>query len=543
MMKTSNYRDYEKIAECATSLESVLMKQVRVVWSGMKFPVWASSSCIFVNIESVVPLCTPVILVANTCVIVNHDTSPESRGETNHSTLSRVSDQADGSHSTAAAASASWLTQILHLPMAILNRPGTQSPPATSQWYDSLPTEQRAEEVLSCYRSVCFTARVIPRKFCSVQLCGDHDSIEKLLHDHPTTVFVSRSQIPAGVLGSDDHSIVTFIASIEKIASPQEKFDKLHSDSKGESSTSQKQKTEGVLPDCEICFVRVFVVPSEWLDFLILHGTDLVLVSDTLRRQLGLDYASKVELKSHSISEQSAALGSITLCPLGRTKFTKHNISSAFRAWCNSISSCGYPLVLSSGGLLRLKHDGGEQTDFIVKLSHKRGDNGDAGKTRRDGEGVLKYSFLMDSSNIDICLGKAAKAQPSKKYTKELPVSNISLLDPDLQAPRIDELGGVKGLCKRGLARLKLLTAAQPVAAELCGQQQLVGDVLLITGQRGSGKSTLAKSLALHLLQTPPFAHVQFIQCSSLRGEHVSLFHRILSDVSRMPPKKLSTAV
>lgn len=517
---TSNYSDYEKLAKCTTSLENGLMRKVRIVWSGMKLPVWASSlSPVFVHIESVVPLCTPVVLVKYTRVVIDQGTSLEAG----------ASDQASGSSGPVAAVGESWLSQIInHIPL--LSRPATRSPSATSQWYDSMPAEQCAEEVLSCYRSICFTARVIPRKFCSVELCADHGSIEELLHDHPTTVFVSRSRIPAGVLGSDDLQVVTFIASIAKIASPQEKFDKARSDSKGESSATKKQRTEEALPDCETCFVRVFVVPTAWLDFHLLHGTDLVLVSDTLRRQLGLDYASKVELRSHSTSEQSVALGSITLYPIGRTKFTKHSISSAFRSWCDCISSCGYPLVLSSGGLLRLKHDSGEQRDFIVKLSQKRGDNGGAGNSHRDGEGVLNYCFLKASSNVDICLGKDAKPQPSKKCAKELPISNISLLDPDLQAPRLDKLGGVKDLCEKGLAWLKLLTAAQLLAARVCGQQQLMGDVLLITGQRGSGKSTLAKSLALHLLDSPPFAHVQVIQCSSLRGKRAEKIGKMWED-------------
>lgn len=516
-VQTSSLNDYEKLVECSDFLESHLMNQIRVVWPGMKFLMWTTpSSPILVDVVSVVPNCKPVLLIRNTAVSVVPTTQSQAVVPSHPSPL-RALNEGNSLRSIASVVGAfpSWVWSSV-----LSNRAAMHSLPHSRRSHPSLPPEQCAEFSLTWPGDICFTARVIPRKFFTIEPLPVHN-VEKLLREHPTTIFVSRSQLRPCDLASDGQSAVTFVASMSKITSPQEKLAKAALDSKGESSASQKQAAQIALPDCETCFVRVFAAPTAWTDFHFLHGSDLALVPDALRRQLGLNYASKVKIKSLSASEQPVALSSITLHPIGNTTFTKRNIASAFRSWCRDVSASGYPLVLSSGGLLRLKWGdrGGEQTDFLIKLSHQRGDTEDVANDPQNGESEMKYCFLSDSVSVNVSLGKAVKAQRSKKCALELPMSNISLLNPDLHAPRLEELGGVKELCENGLAWLKLLTTAQPTAVQLCGQQQLVGDVLLITGQRGSGKSTLAKSLALRLLQSPPFAHVDVIECSSLRGK------------------------
>lgn len=506
-VQTSSLSDYEKLVECSSFLESHLMNQIRTIWPGMKFLMWTTpSSPILLDVVSAVPDCKPILLVRNTVVSV----VPSTESQTvlpSHSSTPRALSESTSLRSFASAVGSfpSWVwSSVLSNQVA-------------RRLHPPLPQQQSVESTLTWHVDVCFTARVIPRKFFTIEPLPAHN-VEKLLCEHPTTIFVSRSQLHLCDLGSDAQLALTFIANISKIASPQEKLKKAALDSKGDPLGSQQQAT--VLPDRENCFVRVFAVPTAWTDFNLLHGSNLALVPDALRRQLGLDHASKLKIRSLSASEQPVALRSITLHPIGNTTFTEGSIASVFHSWCRGISASGYPVVLSSGGLLRLKSgEHGEQTDFLIKLSHQNSGAEDVANDNQSIESEMKYCFLSNSALVTVNLGKAVRTLRSNKCILVLPVSNISLLNPDLQAPRLEELGGMKELCEKGLAWLKLLTAAQPTAVQLCGQQQLVGDVLLITGQRGSGKTTLAKSLALCMLQSPPFAHVEVIECSSLRGK------------------------
>lgn len=520
-VQTSSLGDYNKLVECSSFLESHLMNQIRIIWPGMKFIMWITpSSSILLHVVSTVPDCKPVLLVRNTVVSVVPSTGSQTVVP-GHSSTPRALSEGNSLRSIASVVGSfpSWVWSSV-----LSNQAARRS-------YSSLPLAQLVESSLTWHIDICFTARVIPRKFFVVEPLPAHN-VGKLLREHPTTIFVSRSQLHLCDMDTDNELALTFVAEISKIASPREKLAKAALDSKGESSASQKQATQVTLPDCETCFVRVFAVPTAWTDFKFLHGSGLALVPDVLRRQLGLDYASKIKIRSLPASEQPVALRSITLHPRGNTTFAEQNIASTFRSWCRDISTSGYPLVLSSGGLLRLKcGEHGAQTDFLIKLSHQISDAQDAENDNQSGESDMKYCFLTDSASVNISLGKAVKTQRSKKCTLELPISNISLLNPDLHAPRLNELGGVKELCEDGLAWLKLLTAAQPTAVQLCGQQQLVGDVLLITGQRGSGKTTLAKSLALCMLQSPPFAHVEFIECSSLRGKRPEKIAKMWEDI------------
>ncbi|KAL3219848.1 hypothetical protein MRX96_005611 [Rhipicephalus microplus] len=449
----------------------------------MKFLMWTTpSSPIVLNVVSAVPDCKPVLLVRNTVVSVV-PSSESQTGLPSQSSTPRAMIENNSLRSLASVVGSfpSWVwSSVL-------------SNPAARRLHSPLPPEQSVESTLTWHVDVCFTARVIPRKFFKIEPLPAHN-VEKLLREHPTTIFVSRSQLHPCDLGSDAQLALTFIADISKIASPQEKLAKASLDSKGESSASQ-QTTQVMLPDRETCVVRVFAVPTVWTDFNLLHGSDMALVPDALRRQLGLDYASKLKIRSLSASEQQVALRSITLHPLGNTTFTERNIASTFHSWCRGISASGYPVVLSSGGLLKLKSgESGAHTDFLIKLSHQNSEAQDAANGNQSSDSDMKYCLLRDSALVNVHLGKAVRAQRSKKCTLELPVSNTSLLNPDLQAPRLEELGGVKELCEKGLAWLKLLTAAQPTAVQLCGQQQLVGD-------------------------SSPFAHVEIIECSSLRGK------------------------
>lgn len=511
-VRPSSSADLALLAGSADMIETALMRSTRVVWRGMMLPIWISpnSPPISVYVESVSPDRSPVLLVLNTKLELLLESIPQ--GVSAYDGFSAM-------NPTEARGILSLLGNILWRGSSHRGALESSGSASNSGSPYSVPPEQQAEQSLTWKRGVSFSARVIPRKYlpCTPWAEG---SVDGLPLDHPTTVFVSRTLLCGQHVGGDDSLAVTFAATIAKIASPQEKQEKAAaSDAKSQSSAAatSKKKGQANLPDCETCFVRVFVVPAAWGTFRLLHGTDFVLVEDTLRLQLGLDYASRVELKSLPEAERPVLVSSIVLHPLGWQASAAQGqvVSSAFLAWCREVSSAAYPLVLSSGGLVRLTCGSSGSRAFLVKLSQQRSDAGDApnaGTGGGSGDGP-KYCFLRDPSNLDIHVGETVKPQLSEKCTIELPVSNISFLNPDLQAPKLEELGGVKELCETGLTFLERLTSA--------GEQRLAGHALLITGQWGSGKSTLAKSLALRLLQAPPFAHVHVIACSALRGKRV----------------------
>lgn len=512
-IRPSSATDFRKLGASGDTIETALMRSTRLVWRGMTLPIWISptSPPVSVYVESVSPDCSLLVLVRNCKFEILEADSPTQGANVYGSSSPRS--PADGRGRIMSFIGNWWPG-------------GPSSQGASSELSDlssasSVPHEQQAEVSLTWKSAVNFGARVIPRKHlpCTQPVEG---GVDKLLHEHPTTVFVSRTLLGGQDVGDHD-SAVTFAAAISKIASPREKQEKAAaSDAKAPSNATKiKNRAQANLPDCETCFVRVFVVPVDWDAFQSLHGTDFVLVADTLRRQLGLDYASRVEVKSLAEGERPVRVLSVALHPLGwQASATRgQSISSIFRAWCRDVSSAAYPVVLSSGGLLRLPHSSGSR-DFLVKLSQQRSDAGDAPNGAADSGGNSpKFCFLRDASNLDVHLGKTVDPQPSDKCKLELPVSNISSLNPDLQAPKLEELGGVKELCETGLTFLEQLTGD--------GGQRLAGHALLITGQWGSGKSTLAKSLALHLHQAPPFAHVEVIECSALRGRHADKVSKV----------------
>lgn len=436
-IRPSSATDFAKLAASGDTIEFALMRSTRVVWRGMTFPIWISptSPPVSVYVESVSPDCSLLLLVQN-CKLEILPADSLTQGANPYGSRSPRSPP-DGRGGIF-----SYIGNILW-------RGGPPSQGTSSELMSdlssasSVPREQQAEVCLTWKSAVSFSARVIPRKHlpCTQQVEG---GVDKLLHEHPTTVFVSRTLLGDQDVGDHD-SAVTFAAAISKIASPREKQEKAAaSDTKGPSNaTKVKNRTQANLPDCETCFVRIFVVPVAWDAFQSLHGTDFVLVADTLRRQLGLDYASRVEVKSLAEDERPVPVLSVALHPLGwQASATRgQSIPSTFRAWCRDVSSAAYPVVLSSGGLLRLPHSSGPR-DYLVKLSQQRSDAGDAPNGGADSGGDSpKFCFLRDASNVDVHLDKTVDPQPSNKCKLELPVSNISSLNPDLQAPKLEELG------------------------------------------------------------------------------------------------------
>ncbi|CAN7997260.1 unnamed protein product [Ixodes hexagonus] len=503
--------DWETLNAYAAFVESNLMNQIRLVWCGMAFPIWIPpSSCISVSVASVSPNFQPVLLVNNTEVVVVPNLDPHDGGAAPPSFLSPSFEEEQPSNVLSA------LKSLVSSVSASMTR--TVLPPSASQPLSpSAESPPQHESSLVWLKDALLVARVVPRAYFSDLVnANDCPQVHALL-SHPTTVFVSRTLLPPHLPGEKKDSVVTFLANVTKVTSPLERFVKTAADTKTKQGTSVDKGRKARAVDCEHCVVRVFVVPLLWMEFEFLHCTDLILISDVLRRQLGLDYASRVKLQS--LPEQPGAFESVVLHPVGNTdpRLPHHIVTASFRNWCREMSSSEYPLVLSSGGLVRLNTGDGQWTDHLVRLCrHKNETEGEPKSPQRESPPV-EYTFFAESLHIQV--GELVKPQASKGCTMTLPVQLISEVDPEPLGMKLEQLGGVKHLYEEALTLLELLVQATPLAQQLRGDQQLSGAVLLVTGQRGSGKSTLARALAQRMANSPAFAHVQTVDCTSLSGK------------------------
>ncbi|XP_040061656.1 peroxisome biogenesis factor 1 [Ixodes scapularis] len=515
VIKPVSADDWETLNDNAAFVERNLMNQIRLVWCGMAFPIWIPpSSCISVTVASVSPNFQPVLLVNNTEVVVVPNLDPHDGGAVPPPFLSPSFEEEQPSNvlsalkSLVSSVSASMTRTVLpsSSPASQLSSPVAEGPP-------------RHENSLIWFKDALLVARVVPHSYFQDLTVVNRRPYVRTLFNHPTTVFVSRTLLPHQLPGEAEDSIVTFLASVTKVASPLEKFAKMTADAKSKQGASLDKSVKAKVVDCEHCVVRVFVVPLSWMDFEFLHCTGLVLISDVLRRQLGLDYASRVKLQS--VSEQPGIFESVVLHQVGDTdtRLPHQVVTTSFLNRCREMSSSEYPLVLSSGGLVRLNtgNDPDQWTNHLVRLCrHKKETEGDPQSPRRESP-VVECTFFGESLHVQV--GDPVKPQLSKVCTMTLPVQLLSEVNPEPLGMKLEQLGGVGHLHQQALTFLELLLQATPLAQQLRGDQQLSGAVLLVTGQRGSGKSTLARALAQRMADSPAFAHVQTVDCASLSGK------------------------
>lgn len=265
--------------------------------------------CLPAFTASVSPNFEPVLLVNNTEVVVVPNLTPPEEGGTTSAFLTPSFDEEQPSNVLSALKSlvssvSSTVTRAV-LPPAAASR----TPVASSQ------NVATCETSLIWLENVCFSARVVPYSFVSHILDSDRPNITALLHQQ-TTVFVSRSLLGLHIPSDGQDGVVTFVSSAAKVASPLEKAAKVAAEAKVKQGPHTEKSSKTKHLDCECSIVRVFIVPTSWADFGFLHGTDTILVSDTLRRQLGLDFSSRIEFQS--LSRRAGLLESITLHPVGK---------------------------------------------------------------------------------------------------------------------------------------------------------------------------------------------------------------------------------
>ncbi|KAG0432226.1 hypothetical protein HPB47_021025 [Ixodes persulcatus] len=502
-------------------VSSLSERKVYLSWNGdVTLPTpWNSDVCIEINGALAQSFGftdgqEPVLLVNNTEVVVVPNLDPHDGGAVPPPFLSPSFEEEQPSNVLSA------LKSLVSSVSASMTR--TVLPSSSSASQLSSPVAEgppRHENSLIWLKDALLVARVVPHSyFQDLTVANRRPCVRTLLH-HPTTVFVSRTLLPHQLPGEAEDSIVTFLASVTKVASPLERFAKTTADAKSKQGASLDKSLKAKVVDCEHCVVRVFVVPLSWMDFEFLHCTGLVLISDVLRRQLGLDYASRVKLQS--VSEQPGMFESVVLHQVGDTdtRLPHQVVTTSFRNWCREMSSSEYPLVLSSGGLVRLNtgNDPDQWTNHLVRLCRHKNETEEDPKSPRRESPVVECTFFGESLHVQV--GDPVKPQLSKVCTMTLPVQLLSEVNPEPLGMKLEQLGGVGHLHEQALAFLELLLQATPLSQQLRGDQQLSGAVLLVTGQRGSGKSTLARALAQRMADSPAFAHVQIVDCASLSGK------------------------
>ncbi|XP_064456637.1 peroxisomal ATPase PEX1-like [Ornithodoros turicata] len=502
--------DWEILNINHSFVENNLMNQIRVIWCGMVFPVWVHSNVyVLVKVASMTPSVDPVLLVNNTEVVVVPDLGEQPNPRPYLS--SSVEPSTTPQPANVISALKSLVSSVSSTVSRAILADGTTS--SSSQESETLLAASEAsptdfsiqhEPSLVCFDDVSIVGRALPSTLL-LQVEDLPDGISEGLLAQPTTVFISRT-----LLGGHFECTqpITYLAKITKLVSSLEKS--LKSETKAKEETSSEKALRKLL-DCESAVVRVLVVPLTWTQFDFLHGTDTVFVSDVLRRQIGLEFAKKVALRS--TSSPAHVVESITLHPVMRyDPATPHSkVVSSFKQWVSSCTGGGHPLVVSSGLLVMLMLENNQQSGFLLKVNLQ--------KVCTQKSSGVEFGFLSGNlPGIDVNVGDSTTPQ-SSRGVKPLPVLLLSDLNPERIQLDLDMLGGVSHLFKQGLSHLAMATSLSPFAKQLKSDLPLSSTVLLITGQKGSGKSTLARAFAAQLSRFPSSVHVCVMQCTSLRGK------------------------
>lgn len=574
VLEPSSFDDWEIMSLNSKTVESDLLNQIRVVWKGQIFPVWAHSSSFSVKVVEVIPSVDLVLLVEWTEVHIipkertvpsmnNYSSTPVDGGKHLWKKYNHLRQRKSGSMSSEDAFSNSersvdYENQLSQSTTPSCFENANEGSSVLSMFQNMVKTVFSHSEETSNLNSsphpevsdVCETEysvesislrlRVIPCSRLSKQKVLP-------LALQSTTIFISDQTLLSQCQLTEIP--LYFVASLSKLLSPLERHEKSHKSSqntKAESKNKLKKDKEESFGDKKDQFfsslcVQVVVIRSFDKEYDLSESLHLplnyVAVPKELKRALGLEVSSVVHCES--VPYKPISIETLQLCPLSSSTHVKEEaVVSEFMKWAKQAMNSHTPLLISDGTLVSLPIRKGKPLDFAVALTQLDGfeasqKNSKSSNSHSTGSSnpesasspvlplVPQYGFLREKTlpKVSVKLG-ACSSILSKSLWCTSYLHKVQDLYFTVPALRIEALGGVKSIYEKAMEDFTYWLKLSPVSLMVNNPTLCYGS-MLICGPKGVGKSTLAKALCRKLSEYQHFVYTKVLDCRPLRGKRV----------------------
>uniref|UniRef100_A0A8C5JLC9 Peroxisomal ATPase PEX1 n=1 Tax=Junco hyemalis TaxID=40217 RepID=A0A8C5JLC9_JUNHY len=234
-----------------------------------------------------------------------------------------------------------------------------------------------------------------------------------------------------------------------------------------------------------------------------------VWIADGLRKKLRIEIHSTVRIKS--VESVPKIPVSLTLQPRQNLHKDIHedDVKCAFSSWLQDSATDDHPWIMTSTDCIHLSVKEGIE-EFVLSAAHPV----HIEENKSENIFILSPS-LLQKTNIQVLLHPlSTKADDDKQP----PMPDR---DKILSYHKLSDLGGVDKLGTSLFEHISHSLLGRPLSQKLAANAVgLRSGGVLLTGGKGSGKSTLAKAICKEAF-TRLDAHVEVIDCKALRGKRL----------------------